>query len=153
MRGLVTMASRSDDGSLAAMLLDLLGYRVIRGSSSNGASDALRRMARMADPSHSFGLTVDGPRGPAWHVQPGVIALARWTGLPILPVAANGPGIACPSWDRLRIPLPWARCRIVVGAPIPVPLAAERMAVQSVVEDALAILQRAAGLDDRSGTP
>jgi len=145
-RGLLTMVSQSRDGDRAASLLAQLGYRVVRGSTSRGAARALREMYRRTSESRLVGLTVDGPRGPAWHVRPGVAALAARTGLPILPLVANGPGVVWPSWDRLRCPYPGARCRVFAGEPIAVGPDADRRAVACEVERALGVLRREAGL-------
>src|SRR6185503_7236893 len=43
-QGIVTMASKSQDGNLIARWLENNGYLVTRGSTSRGGSDALRRM-------------------------------------------------------------------------------------------------------------
>lgn len=145
-RGLVTMVSRSQDGDRAAELLVRLGYHVVRGSTSRGAVGALREMARLVPGQRLFGLTVDGPHGPAWRVQPGIVALAAWRGLPIIPVVGNGPGIVWPSWDRLRLPFPGALCRVAVGEPIWVHSRADRMESLAHLEAALGCLRREVGL-------
>lgn len=152
--GFITMASKSDDGAYAALLLDRLGYDVVRGSTSSGGSAAIREMTRRVLAARdngripTCGLTVDGPRGPAWTVQPGVVALHRWTGLPILPAVATGRGFTIGSWDQLRIPNPFARCDVWYGEPI---RAADEEDVPTVcrrAEDALQVLRERAGLGD-----
>lgn len=61
-------------------------------------------------------VTPDGPRGPARVVKPGVLAAARRSRAPILPVAAGANSAwELRSWDRLLIPRPFARVRIAYG--------------------------------------
>jgi hypothetical protein len=59
---------------------------------------------------------VDGPRGPAGIVKPGVVMLAYTADAAIVPlhVSANRAWIMN-SWDRFLIPKPFARVRIEFG--------------------------------------
>jgi len=143
---LATMVSQSEDGDLAAALLALMGYRVARGSTSNGSFVGLRGLARLTRTHPVAGLTVDGPRGPAWSVQPGVVSLARATGLPIVPVVAHGPGFAWPSWDRTQMPWPGASCTMHVGRSVVAPPGRTRGEVSSEVRAELLQLKRLAGI-------
>ncbi len=79
--GIVTMASRSKDGEIIARWLERNGYVVVRGSTTRGGGQALREMVRQVRGGRHAALTVDGPRGPARVVQPGVVQLARLTGV------------------------------------------------------------------------
>ena len=66
--------------------------------------------------------TSDGPRGPCYVVQEGVIALAQLTGRPILPVSYHlAWKITVKSWDRFQIPLPFTKCVMHLTPPIYVP--------------------------------
>jgi hypothetical protein len=144
--GLVTMVSQSRDGDRAASLLGRLGYDVVRGSTSRGAASAFREMVRRRRPGRLLGLAVDGPRGPAWKVKPGVVHLAAITGLPVVPLVGTGPGLVWPSWDGLRVPSPGARCRLWVGQPLFVARNADRVAAAARVESALRRLREEAGM-------
>ncbi len=114
-RGLVVVASRSKDGALVAAALGGLGYGVVRGSSSSGGADALRAAERALREGRSPAFAVDGPRGPAGVVKPGAEALARRVGVPIVYGVADAPGIRLRSWDRFRVPWPFARVRVRYG--------------------------------------
>jgi lysophospholipid acyltransferase (LPLAT)-like uncharacterized protein len=60
-------------------------------------------------------ITPDGPRGPCYQVQEGVISTAQITGLIIVPVAYHlNWKIRLKSWDRFQVPLPFARCAITL---------------------------------------
>ena len=64
-------------------------------------------------------ITPDGPRGPAEKVSPGAIMIAQRAGVPILPYALSiRPAKRLSTWDRLILPLPFARGAIVFGAPM-----------------------------------
>jgi lysophospholipid acyltransferase (LPLAT)-like uncharacterized protein len=121
-QGIVTMASKSQDGNLVARWLENNGYLVTRGSTSRGGSEALRRMVRLVRLGHSGALTVDGPRGPARVVQSGVLRLARMTEAWILPISFSS---TCPlflrSWDRYLVPKPFSRNVLAYGEPFTVP--------------------------------
>ena len=55
-------------------------------------------------------------------IKPGVVLLAQRAGAPILPVYLSArPEIRMPSWDRMRLPLPFSRIRIRFDEPIEVP--------------------------------
>lgn len=68
----------------------------------------------------------DGPRGPRFRVQPGVVILAKKTGYPILPVTYSARRMKVfSSWDRFILPLPFTACRLVYGDPLRVPADAD----------------------------
>ncbi|MFN2386147.1 MAG: lysophospholipid acyltransferase family protein [Thermoanaerobaculia bacterium] len=118
---ITTMASKSKDGEVIARWLEANGYRVVRGSSSRGGGQALREMVRAVRAGGHAALTVDGPRGPARVVQPGIVQLARLTGGWILPITFSS---ARPrflkSWDRYLLPRPFSRNVVVYGEPFPI---------------------------------
>jgi lysophospholipid acyltransferase (LPLAT)-like uncharacterized protein len=120
--GIVTMASRSRDGEIIAMWLERNGYAVARGSSSRAGGSALRAMVRQIRSGRNAALTVDGPRGPARVVQPGIVQLARLTGGWILPITSSS---ARPrflrSWDRYLAPLPFSRNVVAYGEAFAIP--------------------------------
>jgi hypothetical protein len=119
--GAVSMASQSKDGALAAGALVAAGIRVTRGSGSRGGGDALRAMrAAIAAGAPFAGLTVDGPRGPWREVQPGVVLLARWLELPVVPATFScRSGKLLRSWDRMVLPRPFSRMVVEYGEPMP----------------------------------
>ncbi|HLS05010.1 MAG TPA: lysophospholipid acyltransferase family protein [Wenzhouxiangella sp.] len=117
---LAAMASLSRDGELMNYVLQKFGFATARGSSSRGGSSALRGLIRLARKGYSLVIAVDGPRGPAHKAKPGVLELARITGLPIYPCA-----MACSrhiplhrSWDLTDLPTPFAKVLIYWGEPI-----------------------------------
>jgi len=74
-------------------------------------------------------------------LKAGVIALARLSGAPIVPVAVGASRQwRLGSWDEFRIPKPFARCVVRFGEPIRVPAShgrAGQEAARKEVEAAL----------------
>lgn len=134
--GCVTMTSQSHDGALAAGIVDGLGLRATRGSSTRGGREALRDMKGAIAAGAPFAaLTVDGPKGPWREVKPGIVVLARQLGVPVIPVTSTCTHpLLLRSWDRMVLPRPFSRVVVRYGQPIhPAELhghdAAERIAV------------------------
>ena len=127
-QGLTMMVSRSRDGDLLSGVMTRLGYATVRGSTSRGGGEALRRMLRALREGRDMGLTVDGPRGPRQVVKPGVITLARLSGAPIFPagVWADRKWVFKKTWHQTYLPWPGARVRFVFGEPIVVPREADK---------------------------
>src|SRR5215475_7266199 len=118
-RGIVVMSSRSRDGELTGRFIRRFGYGTARGSSSRGAGRALTEMAACLENGIDVGFTLDGPRGPAFTAKPGAVTLARHTGHAILPFHINSKKyLELPTWDRMRIPLPFTRSVVAIAAPI-----------------------------------
>lgn len=121
------MASHSRDGELVARFASRFGFKTVRGSTTRGGSEALRRLARLLRRGQEVAVVPDGPLGPRGVVQPGVIALARITGAPILPLAFSAyPAWRLPSWDEFLIPRPFAHAAVCFGPPLVVPAGADR---------------------------
>jgi lysophospholipid acyltransferase (LPLAT)-like uncharacterized protein len=130
-RGLVALISASHDGGMLSGALEYFGIRAVRGSSSRRGAQALLELTSWIERGYNIAITPDGPRGPRYEVQDGIIALAQVTGVPIMPVAANVRGkLTLKSWDRFQIPLPFAACDVRFGAMLKVPreLTAEQRA-------------------------
>jgi hypothetical protein len=120
--GLAAMVSASKDGAFLAAILERFNVQPVRGSSSRRGPQALLELTTWAERGYDLAITPDGPRGPCYVVQEGIMSLAQITGLPILPASYYLSWKYRPkSWDRFQIPLPFARCDIRVAKPIRVP--------------------------------
>jgi lysophospholipid acyltransferase (LPLAT)-like uncharacterized protein len=116
------MVSRSRDGDLAAKIIRMQGWHPVRGSSSRGAVTAFNQVKELAASGYSLGHIVDGPRGPFGKVKPGLIMLAKITGMPVLPVIISAKKKwVLNSWDRFHIPKPFTRIIIKFGQEIYIP--------------------------------
>jgi lysophospholipid acyltransferase (LPLAT)-like uncharacterized protein len=113
------LTSPSKDGELLAAVLSCFGIQPIRGSSSRRGAVAWREMRRAADSGSDVAITPDGPRGPRYHVNPGLVLLAQKTHVPVMPVrVVYSRAIHLKSWDGFMIPLPFARVDVVFDTPI-----------------------------------
>lgn len=145
-RGLAAMVSASKDGGLLARVLEHFGAQPVRGSSSRRGPQALLELTTWAERGFDIAITPDGPRGPCYVVQEGIIGLAQLTGLPILPVTFHlNWKLRLRSWDRFQIPIPLGICRVSVGRRVFVPKDAsdfERAKLRSELENQLRVLTK-----------
>jgi len=121
-RPVCIMVSRHRDGEIATNLLGAWGVTTVRGSASRGAVTGFLRLVDAYRHGHNLAVLPDGPRGPRYVAKPGVVHLAKAVGGPIYPMAyAATRAWRLRSWDRLIVPLPFARVLIEVGEPLAVP--------------------------------
>ena len=122
-RPLAAMVSYSRDGGLAAMGLQMLGYEVVRGSSSRGGGEGLLMLRSSLTSGTSVVMVADGPKAPLGDVKPGVVRLASSAGVPIVPIRAWGLNQLrlWHSWTKAAITLPFLPIVVCFGAPIRVP--------------------------------
>ena len=119
----LTFISRSRDGQFVTDVAARYGIKAVRGSSSrHGTSAALAAIKASADPHVDLAITPDGPRGPRYQVQPGLLRLAQLTQRPIVAVTYTlGWKRELRSWDRFHVPLPFSTCHLALSEPIFVP--------------------------------
>jgi lysophospholipid acyltransferase (LPLAT)-like uncharacterized protein len=123
------MASRHRDGELVSRFIQGFGFCAVRGSTTRGGSAALRRLARRLRVGEEVAMIPDGPLGPRYVVQPGVIALGKISGAPIVPLSVSASrGWRLKSWDEFLVPAPFALVVAAFGEPIRVPSDADRAA-------------------------
>ena len=124
--GMAALVSASKDGGFLAAILDCYKVHPVRGSSSRRGPQALLELTTWAERGFDLAITPDGPRGPCYEVQQGVMSLAQVTGLPIIPFSCSMRWkLQLNSWDRFQIPLPFSRCAMRLGKPIRVPREAD----------------------------
>ncbi len=110
------MISKSSDGEIIAGVAEKSGWHTVRGSSSRGGKEALKKMidhlSRMGLAAH----IVDGPKGPAGTVKAGAIQLARTADAAIIPFYVSADRAwYFNSWDSFFLPKPFARILISFG--------------------------------------
>jgi hypothetical protein len=146
---ITTLVSPSKDGELIAQTLQYMGGDVVRGSSSRQGREALYALLERLKEGYSAFLTPDGPRGPRQAAQPGVIALAQMSGLPIIPLTCGVRSaiLMKRSWDHFVFPMPFSPVRVIFGGPMYVPENADdpmREYFRKRLEDELNALTREA---------
>ena len=116
------LISLHQDGELISRAVNYFGFRSIRGSATRGGFSAMREMMRASKEGYDIAITPDGPRGPRYRVQNGIIELARRTGMDIIPVTFNSSRKKVfRSWDRFLLPYPFSRGVFIWGEPLLVP--------------------------------
>lgn len=124
------LVSLSKSGNLSVKTNTRFGYHIIRGSAAKksdpgkqkGGAQAFRDMLRWIRAGNAVALTPDGPRGPEREMTEGSLKLSQMSGAPVILIGQSSSRfISLKSWDRQRIPLPFARGAMVwdVLAPIP----------------------------------
>jgi lysophospholipid acyltransferase (LPLAT)-like uncharacterized protein len=124
LRGSV-MISRSLDGEITARIAEAFGARTIRASGGRDRSRTLQKggmagfieMLRALEEGDNVMQTADIPKGTPRRVGPGIIALAKRSGRPIVPlaVASSRRRVVKGAWDRATFNLPFGRSALVVG--------------------------------------
>lgn len=117
-RSTVVLTSASKDGTTLATAMSMFGLGAIRGSSSRRAVSALIGMKKALRDGFDVCVTPDGPKGPRYTVQPGVIKIAQATETEIIPIHIRyGAAWRLKTWDRFVIPKPFSRVRVNFGKP------------------------------------
>ena len=120
--GAAALVSASKDGAFLTGILNAFGVEAVRGSSSRRGAQALLELSTKGKAGWDLAITPDGPRGPCYQVQEGIISLAQVTGLPIQVAGVELTSkLSLKSWDRFQIPLPFGKCRLTFGELIRVP--------------------------------
>lgn len=139
--GMAALVSASKDGAFLAAILRCFRVRPVRGSTSRRGPQALLELTSWAERGYDLAITPDGPRGPRYVVQEGIISLAQVTGFPIVPASYYLTWKIQPnSWDRFQIPLPFSRSEMIFGKTLRVPRDAsdaEREALRQQLEQTL----------------
>jgi lysophospholipid acyltransferase (LPLAT)-like uncharacterized protein len=85
-RRIAILISEHRDGEMISRTMHRFGLETVRGSTTRRGAAGLREIVRSIRGGSDAAFTPDGPRGPRCVVQPGVIAAARLSGAPIVPV-------------------------------------------------------------------
>lgn len=122
------MVARHGDAELIGQALGFFDVGLIRGAGAGGrrkdrgGAYAYRNALRALDAGTSLFMTADVPPGPARVAGLGIVAIARASGRPILPMAAVTSRFkVLDTWSRITINMPFSKLAYVVGDPILVP--------------------------------
>ncbi len=146
--GITVLVSRNRDGEYIARVIRKLGFELARGSASRGGASGLRDLVRTIRKGGDVGITPDGSRGPTRKFKPGALLAAQLTGAAIVPLAAGGRAVwRARSWDRMIVPKPFARIRVVYADPYFIPRETSRDELEAHARSLERILDR---ITDRS---
>lgn len=111
------LTSASRDGAVLAETMRNFGVSSVRGSSSRRGGQAMVELVKWIADGHDVVIIPDGPRGPCYHLQPGIVKLAQKTGAWIFPIQVDYHSYwELKSWDRFRIPKPFSSVVVTLGS-------------------------------------
>lgn len=120
------LISLSPDGEFIARSMVRHNMPPIRGSSAKktakdkakGGAAAFREALDLVDSGGILVVTPDGPRGPAEHIAPGTVRIAKRTGAPVFLLGlATHPVKRLKTWDNTKLPGLFGRGCIVWDGP------------------------------------
>jgi lysophospholipid acyltransferase (LPLAT)-like uncharacterized protein len=115
---LCILTSSSNDGDWVANISKILGYDVVRGSTSRGGGKALVTMLKVMKKGKNIGIAIDGPRGPVYEAKSGLLYLAQKQRSPIILVAGSMKNFwQLTTWDNFMIPKPFTKIIIKYDGP------------------------------------
>ncbi|MBE2188646.1 MAG: DUF374 domain-containing protein [Desulfobulbaceae bacterium] len=129
------LVSTSKDGELLTNILQLWGFNVLRGSSSQQGKEALEQMIALA-PEGFLLITPDGPRGPSQEMKAGAVVTSVKSQVPIY---LCGIKIAKKitfkkSWDKFELPLPFSKIELTFDGPYLFPQSSNREEISSFIQ-------------------
>ena len=121
-RRCVVLTSASKDGVVLASAVKVFRVGAVHGSSSRRGVAALIALRKAANEGNDLVFTPDGPRGPRYKLQPGVVKIAQTTGFPVSPFQIEYSSCwILKSWDAFRIPKPFSKVVFRLLDPMEVP--------------------------------
>jgi lysophospholipid acyltransferase (LPLAT)-like uncharacterized protein len=142
-RRMACLVSASRDGGMLARVMELFHAQPIRGSSSRRGAQALREATTAVRNNLDLSITPDGPRGPRYELQPGIISVAQITGCKVIPVSYRVSWkVTLKSWDQFQIPLPFAKCEVHLDKAIDIPRKLSPEALETTRADLESVMRR-----------
>ena len=121
-RGARVLISRHRDGEYIARVIERLGFRTVRGSTTRGGAAGMMEMIGELDAGHGVAITPDGPRGPRHVLQQGIVYVAEKSGRAVVPIGVGAKGCwRLSSWDRFMIPKPFTTVVVRQGEDLSIP--------------------------------
>lgn len=110
----------------------------------------MHELLRRIEAGEDIGIIPDGPRGPRYVVQRGIVTLAKLSGAPIVPMTFSASRRRhLRSWDQFLIPHPFARAVVIFGEPLSVPAAASKEEMEAIRRELEGSLRRITEEADR----
>lgn len=115
------MISHHKDGEYIAKIIKLYGLNSVRGSTSRGASSALKAAFKVLDENDDIIITPDGPRGPYHSISDGAILLAHKKNVKIRILNYEASRFwQFKSWDKMILPKPFSKIVYRLSEPLDV---------------------------------
>lgn len=122
---LYVLISKNNDGQLITEIVNPWRIWAVQGSANKnkqnkGGAEAFRKLLKLSKEGHLIAITPDGPRGPRHSLHPGLIKLALLSKTKIVPMGMYCQSLRLKTWDRLLIPFPFGKGKMVCHLPIEV---------------------------------
>jgi lysophospholipid acyltransferase (LPLAT)-like uncharacterized protein len=99
--------------------LTRFGFHAILGSTTRKGFSAFKQLVKAYQNGSDLAITPDGPRGPRYRAQIGVVELAKVTGRPIIPLSFSASKRKIfNTWDHFLLPYPFSKGVFIWGEPI-----------------------------------
>ena len=146
-RKVVVLTSASKDGAVLESAVAVCNIEAVRGSSSRRAVAALIALRKAVKSGNDVCITPDGPRGPRYKLQPGIIKMAESTGASIVPIRVEFDRCwKLGTWDAFRIPVPFSKVSVILEKSVKVEAGIDAEQFEKTRLELEAIMQ--VGLDD-----
>ncbi len=131
------LSRATGDGDVVTGVLKKFGITAIRGAGAGprkrdrGGVYALRASVRALREGSIVAMTADVPVGTPRVAGNGIVMLARFSGRPIIPVAAaTSRFLVLNSWSKATVNLPFSTLAMVAGEPLFVAADADEAAIE-----------------------
>ena len=115
------LVSPHRDGQVVGKALKRFGFHAILGSTTRKGFSAFKQLVKAYQNGSDLVITPDGPRGPCYRVQIGIIELAKLTGRPIIPLSFSASRKKIlKTWDHFLLPYPFSKGVFLWGEPVAV---------------------------------
>ena len=117
--GINVLVSTHQDGEIITSLLERVGCRTVRGSSTRGGREAFNDMVARIKGGMEIAITTDGPKGPYRKLKVGAVVLSMRTKIPLVHISVRQkkPNIL-KSWDKFLLIKPFSKAVAVYSDPI-----------------------------------
>lgn len=115
-----SLVSKHSDGKIIERFVHKYNSNIIRGSSSNSGTSALRAILKiLKNPKARLCIIPDGPRGPNMQIHGAIINIAAMSGASIIPISYSAKYAKfANSWDSLLIPRLFNHITVKFGEPM-----------------------------------
>ncbi len=118
-RKMCFLVSPHRDGQIIGKAAERFGLLAILGSTTRGGYMAIQQMLKATKEGYDLIIVPDGPKGPRYRVQNGVIELAKLTERPVVPISFSASRKKIfNTWDHFLLPYPFSKGVFVWGEPV-----------------------------------
>ena len=111
------VSSTHRDSMVLAKVLQKFGFNLIKGSSTRGAKNVLKKMIKQyKNPQSITAITNDGPKGPPRVAKKGSILLAHKSNVKIVFITGKSSNFwSLKTWDSFKLPKPFSKNNIYIN--------------------------------------